>query len=664
MPNTATDIQPGLIRSRRLPLRPWMPAAWRRSLAGRDINLRVSEPVRMRCRKPKRILPSEHSERYRRMPSADAHPGAWRREFARPSVKVMDTWAQPWVREVWFCGVDQMSKTNTMLSCLGWSIEHAPGNIFYQMPDEASSDKIMDGKINAMLKGSPRLARYLSPRADDTSLSKTSLINGVTVLPAWSGSLSSTATFSALYTFTDELDKCKMVGKEASPVDRIKKRTRNKRFGKHFFASTPAGQWIYEGTMACAQVWVLAGRCPECGELIVMDEDHVVIPDGTTLDDIQADPSIIEYACSACGSLWDEAARAVAHERGDWVCIKGGNLAKPSSVGFLGPAFPLPELPLVDIAKVILKARGGDLSAKRDLAHGIKAVDYEDTQSDRKEDAILRLCDDRPAGVVHPETDILTIHIDTQDKGFWYEIRGWQYGSLTSWLVKAGYVPSVRADDFSALDKLLFEDRYFDAVRREYRISYGIIDAMGHRTAEVYAWCKRTGIFPSKGAQGRKAQPVTVSKQDFFPGTNKPIPGGLLLYNLDTHFHKDLLANKLLADPTDAGAWVLHSGYGSIHHLLMKKNPGIRLGNGLEEYARQFCAEYRDEKGLWQCPNGKANHLFDCAQMGLALALYLGFQDMVSEKKTEKMNFEPPPVPAESAPAAGRPSWFHNRGRK
>lgn len=656
MPNTAIDIQPELIASRRLPLRPWLPPAWRRAVAGREVELRIPEPVRRRCKKPKRIAPSQWNVRFRRMPAADNHPGAYRVEFARFAAKVMDTWAQPWVREIWFCGVDQASKTNTMLGCLGWSIDQAPGNVFYQMPDKEASDRIMGKKLNPMLTGSPRLAVHVSPRADDTSLTGTTLTNGVAIIPSWAGSTTSTATFAARYTFSDEIDKMNMVGKEASPVDRIRKRTRTSRFGKNFFASTPAGRYIYKGTMECVQVWEAAGRCPECGELVLMDEDHVVIPDGATIESIKADPASIEYSCNACGALWDEAARALAYERGDWVCVKGAEVAKPADVGFILSAFPLPDVSLAIIAQTVLRARAGDLSAQRDLAHGIKAIDFKDVQSDRKEDAILRLCDDRCAGVVHPDSDVLTLSVDTQDNGFWYTIRGWRYGEdLKSWLVKAGYVPSAHRADFSALDALI-EAIYRDPAGRSFQIAYGIIDSQGHRTAEVYQWCKKSGVFAARGAQGRKTRPVTVSKQEFFPGGNRPIPGGLNLYNLDTHFHKDVLANKLLIDPSDPGAWVLHSGYSAIQTMLMDKNPGIKLGNGLTDYAKQMCAEIRNPQGLWENPDNKPNHLWDCEQQQVALALYLGFPDMVRDTVQSE-----PPTTAASGQSAGRPSWFHNR---
>jgi len=658
MSANSTAQQIALIEPRRLPLRPWLPASWRAAIAGREIELRIPASVRRRCLRPKFILPSEFSENYRRMPSIDAHPGPWRREFAQQSIKVMDTWAMPWVKEVWFCGVDQMSKTNAMLSCLGWSIRHKPGNAFYMVPDKETSDRVMGEKLNQMIIGSPELAKHISHRADDMTLTMTRLTNGVTILPAWSGSKTSTAVFSALYTFTDELDKMTMVGKEASPVDRIRKRSKIKRFGKNFFASTPADMWIYDGTMACVQVWTLGARCADCGELIVMDEDHIVIPEGTTVANLKTDPSQVEYSCNACGALWDEAARLSAGENGGWICIKGGDIAKPSDVGFLGSAFPLPEPSLASIATTILRARAGDGSAKIDLAHGIKAINYVEEHKDRKEDVILRLCDERPAGEVHIETDILTLVADTQDKGFWYEVRGWRFGSdLKSWQIRYGFVPSDRPDDFSALDHLLYNEKYLDHKGLEYKISYGMIDALGHRTAEVYAWCKKTGVFPAMGAKSRKVRPVTISRTEVYPN-GKPIPGGLNRYSLDTHYHKDLLHNKLKVDATDPGAWVLHSGYDREQLNLMQRDPEVKLVNGNKTYAKQFCAEYRDDRGLWQCGDGVDNHMWDVGQMGIALAYFLKFNEMRREEDQQ----EEPPQPSRQQSTGGKPAWFNNRG--
>ncbi len=538
----------------------------------------------------------------------------------------MDTWALPWVREVWLCGVDQASKTNTMLSCIGWSIDQAPGNIFYQMPDEGSSNKIMGQKLIPMFRESPSLAMHLSPRADDTSLAMVKLSNGVSIMPSWSGSPTSTATFTATYTFTDEVDKARMVGKESSPIDRIRKRIRTKRFGKNFFASSPAGMWIYKGAMSCVQVWEAGARCPECGELIRMDEDHVIIPDGATEESIKAEPETVAYACNACGSLWDERARRHACERGGWVCIKGQDVSRPVDVGFTLPAFPLPDVSLAEIAVIILRARAGDVSARRDLAHSIKAVDYQEDAAAIEGDFILRLRDDRPEGLV-PSVPIaaITAVADMQKRGLWFSIRAWGFGlEQESWLLRAGYV-----DSWESLRRLFYETEFQDVHGGRYVITLRGIDSGGgeseqyvdiSRTGEAYLFaCANSGIVLFKGVR-TLASPYRMTVIDRLPGTNKPLPSTPQLYTLNSKHYKDRLAAKIMVDPNSPGAWHLHSGYTAAQLEMLHRDPATKMDHNLGEFARQMAAEGKDEKGgFWVNPKNRPNHYWDAAYMEMAL---------------------------------------------
>ena len=604
----------------KIPVPDWLDPSHRRRLAGKRITVGVSRGVRARLRTPKFVLPSDWNERHRMMPSAESYPGRWRRDFAPHAAWVMDLWALPWVRELWFCGPDQASKTNSMLGCLGWSIHQDPGNIFYTASSEDKTKEIVNDKLIGMLRESPQLARLLGKRSDDTGMSRVRMNNGVTIRVAWANSPASTASFSARYTFNDEVDKWSMVGTETSPIRRIKKRAKNFPLThKHFFASTPAGKYIYKGTMACQQVWTHAARCPDCGALVVMDEEHIVIPPDASEESIKADPESVAYGCNACGSLWDEEKRLMAYRTGDKYCIKGEHVTKPVDVGVHLTGFVTPDMKMADIALTILQARAGDHAAQIDLAHGVKCINYVAELSDRKEDYILRLRDTRPEGMVPSEpVQIITLHADTQDNGFWYTVRAWGYGdTIPTWLLKAGFVETL-----SGLEAIMASD-WHALNGTAYRISLGIIDSQGHRTAEVYEWCKQTGVLAAAGASGRKSRPVTRSVQDTYPGTNRPIPGGLELYSLDTHFFKDALARKLQVEPTDPGAWLLHCGHDVDHLALMEQNPKIQYPHNLDAYARHLCAEGRDERGLWQNPTRKANHLFDCEVYGLALIYYL-----------------------------------------
>lgn len=648
-----------LLPERKIKAPSWLPESRRRSLSGRRLTLSIPSGTRARLRTPERILPSDWNENYRVMPSAESFPGKWRREIAPHAAWIMDLWALPSVRELWLCGPDQASKTSSMIGCIDWTIDQDPGNIFYTASNEDKTKEIFSEKLVGSLRESPRLRKRLSRRSDDTGMCQVRLNNGVTIRAAWSNSPASTASFSARYTFNDEVDKWHRVGKETSPIRRIRKRSKNYPLTyKHFWSSTPAGQYIYEGMLSCQQIWTHSARCPDCGTLVVMDEEHIHIPKGATVSSIKAAPEEVGYICSFCDSVWDEEKRLRAYREGDKFCLKGSDISNPVDIGVHLTGFVTPDMRMSDIAITILQARAGDIDAKIDLAHGIKCIDYKEELSDRKEDAILRLRDNRPAGVVSSEADGIEISIDTQDYGFWYRIRAWRYGlDLKSWLVKSGYVPSSSPDDFTALDQLLGGE-YPDENGESHRIMAGIIDTRGHRTSEVYAWCRRTGVLAAAGAPGRKSQPVTVSRIDRFPGNGKPIPGGLALYHIDTHYHKDQLSNKLLIDPTDPGALVLHSGYTFDQIKSFERDPGQQLGHNLEDYARQMCAEGRDDRGLWQCPEGKANHLWDCESNGLALVGWLGWQHAVSEKIKSEPQQKPKPQQCQSD---NRPRWFHNR---
>ena len=634
----------------------WLPEQVRQTLQGREVSFPIPRPVRLRMRHPEKIRVSEWAEKYR-IVTDGAHEGPWRHDYAPHTVKIMDTFGQPWVREVWFCGVEQSGKTNTMLNCIGWAIDCDPGNIFYLMPTEDAAAKITGGKLKPTLQKSPRLSRYLSRKMDDTSLARINLQHGVTIFPAHANSATSMATWSAKHCFGDEVDKYPdMAGREADPITLIKKRNRTyKGRYKRFFASTPAGKFVHKGMLNCHQTWEYRLKCPDCGELVRMDAGHLIIPNDATPETIEQ--TGVEYACD-CAAIWDDRKREQAIRHGRWYCVKGADIPRPSKVGFHHRAWECLDIPLTEIAAAWLKAKTGDLNAKTAWANGYEAIDYIPEISERQEDAILRLRDTRPIGVVPCEADALEISIDTQDSGFWYRIRAWRYGmDLKSWLVKHGYVPSAAPDDFSALDALLAAE-YPDTNGEPHRIMAGIIDAMGHRTSEVYAWCRRTGILAAQGAQGRKTQPISVSRMDRFPGNGRPIPGGLALYSIDTHYHKDHLANKLLIDPTDPGAFVLHSGLTYDQQKALERDPGQANNHNLGQYATQMCSEYRDDRNLWQCPNNKANHLWDCESNGLALVMWLGWQHAVSEK-------EKPPAPARTktqpAPAHTQPGWFVNR---
>jgi len=596
-----------LLPDRKLPLPSWLPEHRRRSLSGQRVTVTISKSVRARLKTKERIPPSEWSEKYRVMGSAESFAGHWRRDIAPHAAKVMDLWVQPWVRELWFCGPDQASKTNCMLSCLGWSIDRDPGNIFYTASGEDPTKKILSEKLIPMLRNSPVLARRLSPKADHTGLGMIRLTHGVNIYPAWANSAAATATFSAKYTFNDEVDKWSMVGAETDPIKRIRKRAKNFPLThKHFFASTPAGKYIYKEMTACRQVWEYAGRCPDCGELVIMDEEHFTIPTNATRESIEADPTAIEYACNHCGSLWDETRRLAAYRTGDWLCVKGADVARPSKVGVHLSGFVTPDMKMADIAITIVAARSGDLAAKRDLAHGVKAVDYEEeTQPIVSVEGILRFRSELPRNLVPPDTARLALIADTQQSSFYYGLWSLGYApEISLHLVRHGQVMT-----FADLEGLLSAD-WVDHEGRLYRVASGLIDSGGgkagwqkhSRTVEVYEWCSRNRVMlPVKGIPERNGEMISYKPVATYPGSNKAIPGGLTRVNLRVDFFKDELERVLAIEPDDSGAISFHCDID-------------------ESFAKHFTTETKDELGKWIHHRSKGrNDYFDVTNYALAL---------------------------------------------
>ncbi len=618
--------QTSLLPIKKMQVPDWVPPQFQEELQGRKVELaRLPLPIRRRMRTPEKIKVSEHAVKFRWVADGD-HVGPWRNEYVPHGVKIMDTFGLPWVREVWFCGVDQSGKTNLMLNCLNWCIDISPGDVYFMAPTEKKTVRMVRGKIIPMLQKSSSSSKYISKRKDDTGQGEIRLRHGVVIRPAWANSADSTSSFSAKYSFGDEVDKYgEVVGTETNAINNIRKRNRTfKGRYKRMFVSTPAGRFIYSHTMDCPQVWAVRVLCPHCQELIKMDGEHLAldkkVPAGEkearlTVADIEGGTEV-KYICNSCGAMWDEMERMLAIRHGRWVCIKGADILRPTRVGFHHRAWECGDVSLAEIAVAWLKAEDGTVADKKDWAHGYEAIDYKHEPQDRKEDFILRLRDESmPRGLVPGNTQLLLVLADTQRAGFHYEVMAFGWGEfLPIHVVDHGFV-----ETFQTLNDIARKS-YFDAEEREFRPFAGFIDSGGGtdphrpkhtRTVQVYQFCRSNPFW--KPLKGRRTMETSwnVRRQDFYPasvGKKVPIPGGLNLYTINVTMHKNELSSKLQIEPGDPGAFTLHADVTS-------------------DYARQMCAEYQDDRGYWICPDGRDNHHWDIGVYGIASGDILGLRN-------------------------------------
>ena len=310
--------------------------------------------------------------------------------------------------------------------------------------------------------------------------------------------------------------------------------------------------------------------------------------------------------------------------------------------GFHIPAWLSYFVSLSECAAAFLKGLKNKEKLK-DFLNAYCAEPWKDYVEVRTEEAILKLRDHRPRGLVPSDQPVAGIlgAIDTQDAGFYYELRAWGYGLQPStWQIREGY-----ALTFEALEQILFADVYKDAAGLRHVVNYAVIDAMGHRTKEVYDWCrKHYGRTQALQGVDRMNQPISYTKIDTYPGTNKPIPGGVMLLRANVTFFKNNLSNVLSIAPGDPGCWHLHS-------------------EATVDWCRQMTAEYVNENGLWVCKSGMANHAWDVSVYQLVAAEAVGIKfwqpvdppepepkrsDLAGESWIENRNFK-------------RPNWLNDR---
>lgn len=584
-------------------------------------------------RKSRPILPSKWNEQ-NRMVTMSPIPGKWSNSVTPYLTDIMDASFFESVENINICAAHQVGKSECVNNCMGYCVDRRPGSFLVGYPDELTARDNSKDRIADMIRTSSRLREHLTGYDDDISFYRINFKH-MQIYMGWARSISRMVNKPLPYAVFDEVDLYPdVVGKQkADPINEGENRTRTyNEYRKIWKTSSPTieegriWQILLNETQIVFDYWA---KCPDCDliHLMVFNEDCFKIPEN------ERDPQKIKaeklgwYECPGCRSKWNDAKRDEAVRLGKWLASGGPMVEKsreetmnadqwvwiwdylkihrPISIGFHMPSWLSHFVFLSAIMARFIKGTKNK-AALRHHMNTDRALPWKIYEQERKEDQILALRDDRPRGMV-PGGGIvacLTAAVDTQDDGFYYEIRAWGYGmEKESWCIREGFVT-----EFDALVQVLWQDQYEDGEGNPYLVRLVLQDAMGHRTSEVYDFCRlhRGKILPIKGEQ-RMNQPFTYTNLEYYPGKsrNKPIPGGLKLVRVNTNYYKNDLSSILEIPPADPGAWHYHR-------------------ETTEDWARQMTAEYIDEKGLWQLMASRANHAWDVSVYNLCAHDVLG----------------------------------------
>lgn len=611
----------------------WIPKDLKARLGGRvscRFEFSQAEKLVLKQRKPE--SPSAWAARHRvlRMSSIT---GPWDHTFTPYLKPLMDALRYPSVEVGIICKSPQTGGSEAALNLLGHAADHFPGPALVVYPDRDTAKEVSKDRLLPMFEDSPRLRRHLSGSLGDESSIRINLKH-MPIYLGWSGSVSRLGSKPVRLLILDEIDKYAHSNREANSDALAEKRTITWEGRRRLILkiSTPTVEegpiWLAFTDEAKGSQFDWQVVCPNCGKAQVMKFDNIRWPEDVRDPELVLKDKLAVYQCEHCEAQWDNESRNQAVRQGQWVGRESGlelfthlDIHKPIKIGFHIPAWLSYFVSLSAVAHAFLKwKKNGRLADLKDFMNQFKAEPWTEIRAERKEEAILALCDDRPRGIVPgprngiPRVAALVAGVDTQDKYFRYVIRAYGYGaSEESWLVQAGSAPN-----FESLDELLWRSVYQDAEGNEYRVKAAVIDAMGTRTKAVYAWCaKHNGRAMAYQGKQSLATPVSYSPIEFFPdsrGQKIKIPGGLLLRRVDTTFFKGDLAEKLSIAPGDPGAFWLHT------NTIKRKLTGEASG-GLDEYAREMCAEiFNPESMAWENPRNRPNHFWDCEVMALVAA--------------------------------------------
>jgi len=625
----------------------------------------------MAWRPRERINPVGWMEKYRVLTGLSEEKGPMR-IIRTPFFGPVLNWAvDPETDEIVVCKPAQIGGTENFVSLIGFFVHQERCPVLLVMADEATSEHMARHRIQTMVDGVPELAAM---KGDPWNAKEMKLLNGGFVAVAWASSVAGLGSREYRVVVFDEVDKpgYSVTTKEASPLSLGRERTATFWNRKHLLLSTPTLESgnIWQELNSCDVIFDWFVPCPYCGKrqpLRFSREYATGFKDGFFVDEhgkrvlcgqvvweggLEASTDQVNragYECAYCQRVFNTFQKNKAVEQGVYVARDGKAPAVQKKKGvhlnrlysLLGTSGDFPVI--VDNWIRVLKS--GDPRLLQGFINSTLADIWKTYTGERDDSALLELADDRPEGAVPGGGVVaaLLMGIDTQDNGFWYEIRAFGWGMTEdSWQVRYGFV-----DSFEALEVLLFQSEYFDPDGNPYRVKKAAIDTGGHRAAEVLEWCRkhRGMVIPIKGTD-RQAAHIAWRAQEFYPGTNKAIPGGLRRMDIDVNYYKDKLASKLAIAESDPGAWRF-------------------CADVSKEWINQMTAEVIDEKtGRWVPKyESRPNHALDVSAYLLALADVMFVKNWAKPKQEKQQN---PPDAAQRASGGGwigrgGPGWI-NRG--
>lgn len=344
---------------------------------------------------------------------------------------IQESFTDPTVQVTVVIGASQISgKTECILNCVGFHMEHKPTNVIVCYPTIDSVEKFSKKKLTPAIYATPELNELVSPaRSRDSG--NTILVKefrGGSIFMVGANSAASLRGASGQILIADEIDSYEAsAGVEGDPVELLFKRGESYQHVVKILSSTPTikgasaiWDWFEQSDQ---QYWFVP--CPKCQHFQTLKWAQVRWPKG--------EPHLACYVCEKCEAELTDDERLAMYHAGEWRPtapfrgIRGYHLNGiycpwPAQDGF--------ENRLHQMAVEHLRADKKGKEAIKVRVNTFLCECWEEEMEEAPSDSALLLrCEIYPE--IPEKVCYLTAAVDTQKDRLEIEILGWGPGEET-----------------------------------------------------------------------------------------------------------------------------------------------------------------------------------------------------------------------------------------
>lgn len=472
-------------------------------------------------RPPPKLTVSQWADAKRKLSSeASAEPGNWDTNRAPFQREMMDAVNEDDVSQVVIMSSAQVGKTEILLNCIGYFTDQDPSPILVLQPTEHTAEAFSKDRLAPMIRDCKDLMAKIgdskSRFSENTILHKKFPGGHITLVGT--NSPAGLASRPIRCVFPDEVDRYPVTaGSEGDPLSLAIKRTTTFWNSKVVMTSTPTvkGFSRIETAYLASDQRRYYVQCPHCEESQVLKWGGPEADFGIKW--VDSDPKTAYYMCEHCQAGIHESDKYQMVFNGEW----RAHAPFKGIAGFHINELYSPWKKWSDVVTDFIEAKKFPDTLKVWVNTSLGETWEE--KGERVDDGALISRREEynapcPFGVL-----LLTAGVDVQDDRLEVEIKGWGAGE-ESWGIEYRVLwgdPS-ESDVWESLTDVLSKDWLHESGLR-LRISATCIDSGGHKTQEVYDYCKTMKsqrVFATKGVGGL-GKPVISSPSAKRTGKNK-----------------------------------------------------------------------------------------------------------------------------------------------